>query len=267
MVSPTPLEKPQMWTCPSGRTLAYHRFDPAAEGGVATSPVGVVFLHGLMSDMNGGKALHVEAHCRQRGWSMLRFDQSGHGQSEGRFIDGTIGGWAEDTCAMIDALTTGPQIVIGSSMGGWVMLLTALKRQDRVAGLLGIAPAPDFTEDLTWPALTPAQQAEVMETGTVAVPSAYSDEPYRFSRALFDDGRRNCLLGAPIPFAGPVRILHGQQDEAVPWQHALRIADRLTTTDVEITFIKGGDHRLSEPAHLDRLSQTLDALHAAVSTG
>lgn len=250
---------------PSGNTLAYHRFDPAAEGAVATSPVGVVFLHGLMSDMNGGKALHVEAHCRQRGWSCLRFDQSGHGESDGRFIDGTIGSWAEDTCALIDAVTVGPQILVGSSMGGWVMLLAALKRQDRVAGLLGIAPAPDFTEDLTWPSLSAGQQQQVMETGLVEVPSGYSEEPYRFSRALFEDGRQNCLLGAPIPFAGPVRILHGQQDDAVPWQQSLRLADQLTSADVELTFIKAGDHRLSEPQHLERLSQTLESLHATVS--
>jgi pimeloyl-ACP methyl ester carboxylesterase len=146
------------------------------------------------------------------------------------------------------------------------MLLAALARPERVAGLLGIAPAPDFTEDLSWPSLTPAQQAAIIEEGRVEMPNPYSETPYVYSRRLFEDGRRHLLLGGPIPLRMPVRILHGQNDEAVPWQRSLTLMDRLDSDDVEATFVKGGDHRLSEPRDLDRLGRTLDALLATLET-
>jgi pimeloyl-ACP methyl ester carboxylesterase len=226
--------------------------------------VGVVFLHGLMSDMDGGKALYLEDHCRAQGRPFLRFDQFGHGQSSGAFTDGTLGRWAEDTAAVLDGLCEGPQVVVGSSMGGWVMLLAALARPQKVAGLLGIAPAPDFTEDLTWHELNEEQRAAVLRDGVVHIPSDYSDQPYSFSKALFDDGRQNLLLRGPIAYRGPVRILHGQQDEAVPWQRSLTLIDALESDDVACTFIKRGDHRLSEPEDLRRMASTLDALLALV---
>lgn len=249
-----PADSARILSRPDGSSIAYHR----SEG----QGVGVVFIHGLMSDMDGGKAVHAEAHCQAQGRPFVRFDQYGHGQSSGAFPDGSVGRWAEDTVAVLDHLTEGPQVLVGSSCGGWLMLLAALARPDRVAGLLGIAPAPDFTEDLSWPSLTPDQQEAVTREGRVEVPNPYSDDPYVYSKRLFDDGRRNLLLRDAIGIRCPVRILHGQQDEAVPWDRSLTLMDRLETTDVACTFIKSGDHRLSEPADLDRLSRTLDEVLA-----
>lgn len=247
-----PADSARILSRPDGSSIAYHRSD-----GTGT---GVVFIHGLMSDMDGGKALHVEAQCRAQGRPFVRFDQFGHGLSSGAFPDGSVGRWAEDTVAVLDHLTDGPQVLVGSSCGGWLMLLAALARPERVAGLVGIAPAPDFTEDLSWPSLTPEQQEMVTREGRVEMPNPYSEDPYVYSKRLFDDGRRNLLLRDTIPIHCPVRILHGQQDEAVPWERSLILMDRLAGTDVECTFIKAGDHRLSEPADLDRLSRALDEI-------
>lgn len=251
-----PADSARILSRPDGTSIAYHR--SPGKG------IGVVFIHGLMSDMAGGKALHVEAHCQAQGRPFVRFDQYGHGQSSGAFPDGCIGRWAEDTVAVLDHLTDGPQVLVGSSCGGWLMLLAALARPDRVAGLVGIAPAPDFTEDLSWPSLSAEQQEAVLREGRVEMPNPYSDQPYVYSKRLFDDGRRHLLLREPIPLSMPVRILHGQQDEAVPWQRSLTLMDRLAGADVEATFIKSGDHRLSEPADLERLSRTLDEVLARV---
>lgn len=241
---------------PDGSSIAYKALPGKGPG--------VVFIHGFMSDMEGSKALFVEDLCRSSGRAFVRFDQTGHGVSSGRFEDGTIGRWAEDTIAVLDHLTDGPQVVIGSSMGGWLMLLAALARPHKVAGLIGIAPAPDFTEDLTWQELSDDQRRLIDSTGRVEIPSDYSETPYTFTRALFDDGRRNMLLRDTIPFTGPVRILHGQQDTAVPWQRSLTLMERLASTDVETTFIKGGDHRLSEPADLERLATALAQVIARI---
>lgn len=251
-----PADSARILSRPDGTSIAYHR--SPGKG------IGVVFIHGLMSDMAGGKALHVEAHCQAQGRPFVRFDQYGHGQSSGAFPDGCIGRWAEDTVAVLDHLTEGPQVLVGSSCGGWLMLLAALARPDRVAGLVGIAPAPDFTEDLSWPSLSAEQQEAVLREGRVEMPNPYSDQPYVYSKRLFDDGRRHLLLREPIHLSMPVRILHGQQDEAVPWQRSLTLMDRLAGADVEATFIKSGDHRLSEPADLERLSRTLDEVLARV---
>ncbi|MGC2856081.1 alpha/beta fold hydrolase [Novispirillum sp. DQ9] len=223
---------------------------------------GVVFLHGFMSDMDGGKALFLERHCRERGLAFVRFDQFGHGKSSGAFEDGSIGRWAEDAVAVLDALTEGPQVLVGSSCGGWLMLLAAMARPKRVAGLVGIAAAPDFTEDLVWPEMSDDQRAAVLRDGLVRIPSEYSDQPYTFTKRLFDDGRRNMVLRDTIPFDGPVRLLHGQKDDAVPWQRSLTLMDRLRSTDVECTFIKAGDHRLSEPHDLARMAHALDEVVA-----
>lgn len=254
---PSRRHAPQILPRPDGSSIAYHRTEGAAPG--------VVFIHGFMSDMEGGKALHLEEHCRARGLAFVRFDQFGHGTSPGAFADGTVGRWAEDTVAVLDHLTEGPQILVGSSMGGWLMILAALARPERVAGLLGIAPAPDFTEDLTWPHLTDVQREEVLREGYTYVPSDYSEAPYTFTKRLFDDGRRHLVLRDTIPFDGPVRILHGQKDDAVPWERSLTLMQKLRSDDVECTFIKDGDHRLSKPHDLERLSATLDALVARVA--
>ena len=220
---------------------------------------GVVFLPGFRSDMQGSKALALREHCLATGRALLRFDYSGHGESAGRFEDGTIGQWAADAIAVFDALTEGPQVLVGSSMGGWIALLLARARPDRIAGLIGIAPAPDFTETLMWPEFTDAQRAELMAKGVLYLPSQYGD-PTPVTSALIEDGKLHNVLDAPIPLDCPVRILHGMQDPDVPWRHALRLVDALAGKDVRLHLIKDGDHRLSRPEDLALLAQTLDSL-------
>jgi pimeloyl-ACP methyl ester carboxylesterase len=210
--------------------------------------------------MTGGKALAVEAFCRARGQAFLRFDVSGHGQSGGRFEDGTIGAWAEDVVAALDALTAGPQVIVGSSMGGWLMLLAALQRRERIAGLLGLAAAPDFTEELIYPGFTPEQKRALLTEGQVVIPSDYDCGDFVITRALIDEGRHNLLLGGPINLTCPVRLIHGQKDPDVPWQTALRLAEHLVSDDVEVTLVKNAGHRLSEPEDLTRMLAVLEGL-------
>jgi pimeloyl-ACP methyl ester carboxylesterase len=243
---------PAILARPDGATIAYRR--------IAGAPPGIVFLGGFRSDMTGTKALFLEDYCRRRGQAFVRFDYFGHGASSGEFALGTIGRWREDAIAIIDSLTLGPQILVGSSMGGWIMLLAALARRERIAALIGIAGAPDFTEELLWPRLTPAQREEIMARGTVVLPSGYDPAGYLYTSALIEDGRRHLLLRQPIALDIPVRLLHGLRDESVPWQLSLRVADRLTSRDVALTLVKDGDHRLSSEPDLARLAQTLDAL-------
>ena len=230
---------------PGGGTIAYHKT-------AGRSPE-VVFLTGLRSDMTGGKALALEALCRARGQAYLRFDYRGHGRSSGAFAEGTIGGWREDALDVVDRLTHGPLVLVGSSLGGWLMLLAALARPARVAGLVGIAPAADFTEELMWQRFSPDQRAVVVRDGVLQLPTPYGPEPTPITSTLIEEGRRHLLLGGPIGFAGPVRLTHGLDDPDVPWQTSLRIAERLTSTDVEVTLVKGGGHRLSEPPDLERM--------------
>ena len=234
---------------PDGQTIAYHRTPGATPG--------VVFCGGYASDMTGTKAVALEEFCRARGRAFVRFDYLGHGASSGDFAEGTIGRWADDAIAVIDALSEGPQVLVGSSMGGWIMLLAARARRERVAALVGIAAAPDFTEAM-WEALDDARRATLMREGAVHEPSDYSDEPYTITRALIEDGRDHLLLGSPIPVSCPVRLLQGMKDTAVPWRTALKLAERLEGGDVEVTLVKSGDHRLSEPADIARLTRTLD---------
>lgn len=243
---------PRILARADGAAIAYHKTP-------GKSP-GVVFLSGFMSDMTGGKALFVEERCKARGQACLRFDYFGCGQSSGAFTDGTIGRWAEDTVAVLDELTEGPQVLIGSSMGGWIMLLAALARPDRVAGLIGIAPAPDFTEDILINEMTADQKAALERDGVVYVDSPYGPEPTPFTRALIDDGQRHLVLRRKMPLTCPVRIIHGMNDSDVPWPTSLQISQMLKGDDVEIQFVKTGDHRLSQPQDLDRLGRTLDAL-------
>lgn len=220
----------------------------------------VVFLPGFASDMGGTKASLLAAHCERRGQAVLRLDYAGHGASGGRFEDGTIGGWTADALAVIDAaVPKGKLLLIGSSMGGWIMLLAALARPKRIAGLLGIAPAPDFTETLIWDALMPEQRDGLTETGRMEVPSEYG-APLVLTRGLIEEGRQHLLLRRDIPLTCPVRLLHGQRDEDVPWKTALRLADALKSADVQVTLVKDGDHRLSRPADLALLTGLLDGL-------
>ncbi|MEQ9445059.1 MAG: alpha/beta hydrolase [Rhodospirillaceae bacterium] len=225
---------------------------------------GVIFLHGLKSDRGGTKAAHLMRYCQSKNIPYLTFDMFGHGESSGDFVQGSITRWTEDALAILDELTTGPQILVGSSMGGWVMLKTALARTNRVAGLIGIAAAPDFTEDLMWVSLTQDQREAFLETGRLSLPTSYEDEPYDIGIKLIEDGRCALLLKAPIAFTGPVRLLHGLEDSDVPWQTAVKISEQLTSNDVTLTLVKDGLHNLSRPQDLDLLTSTLDGLVAKV---
>ncbi len=219
----------------------------------------VVFLPGFRSDMSGQKATDLAAFCAATGRAMLRFDYSGHGASGGRFEDGTIGRWADDALAAIDAVTTGRLLLVGSSMGGWIALLAARARPERVAGLIGVAAAPDFTETLMWDAMAPPERAQLMRDGVIHVPSEYGD-PSPITRALIEDGRRHLLLGGPIAIDCPVRLIHGQRDADVPWETTLRTAERIASEDVRVILVKDGDHRLSRPADLALLRREIAAL-------
>jgi pimeloyl-ACP methyl ester carboxylesterase len=230
---------------PDGNTVAYNR--------TAGASPGVVFCGGLMSDMTGTKAMALEAFCRARGQAFVRFDYLGHGASSGRFEDGTIGRWAKDAIAVIDALTEGPVVLVGSSMGGWIMLLAALARRARIRALVGVAAAPDFTRRMLTDELDPDQRARLARDGRVEIPSDYGEAPYVITRALIDDGESHCLLDRKIDLDCPVRLLHGMDDATVPWRTSIRLMDALASADVTLTLVKAGDHRLSEPADLDRL--------------
>lgn len=237
-------------------TIAY-RHTPARSPGRGP---GILFCGGFMSDMTGSKALALEAWAVRQGLACTRFDYQGHGASSGRFEDGTVGLWAEDALAVLDHVTQGPQILVGSSMGGWIALLTALKRPERVAALVGVASAPDFTEDLIWDALSPEAHAALLRDGAWYRPSQYFEEPKPVTLALIEDGRRHLLLRGPIRFGGPVRLLHGMADPDVPWQTSLRVAEALTSTDVRVTLVKDGDHRLSRDADIALLCRTVGDL-------
>ena len=226
----------------------------------AGSQPGVMFCGGFKSDMTGSKALALEAFCRERGRAFTRFDYRGHGASSGAFEEGTIGAWADDAIAVLDAVTEGPLVLIGSSMGGWIMVLAALARPERIKGLVGIASGPDFTEDLIWARGNDAQRAELLEKGRWVAPSAYSDEPYIITRDLIEEGRRHLVLRAPIPFFGPVHLLHGQVDPDVPWETSLRLAEALQSEDVTVELIKSGDHRLSKSDEIARICKATERI-------
>jgi pimeloyl-ACP methyl ester carboxylesterase len=221
----------------------------------------IVFLPGFRSDMTGDKATALASFCAGRGMAMLRFDYSGHGASGGDFLDGTIGAWAADALAAIDALTSGPLILVGSSMGGWIALLTAIARPDRVTALVGIAAAPDFTQRLMWDSMAPSERAVLERDGVLYVPSQYG-EPTPITRALIEDGANHLVLTGPMPIRCPIRLLHGQNDPDVPWELALRIAEQVETPDARVILVKDGDHRLSRAADLTLLRQTVAALLA-----
>jgi pimeloyl-ACP methyl ester carboxylesterase len=244
MASPDYLDTPQ------GRRIAYHRTPGQGPG--------VVFLGGFRSDMEGTKALHLEAWARARGQAFLRFDYSGHGQSSGQFLDGAIGDWAEDAAAAVSALTEGPQVLIGSSMGGWIALLTARRMPGRVAGLVGIAAAPDFTEDSMWAGFTAAERAALARDGRVEQPSDYSDAPHVITRRLIEDGRDQLVLRTPLALDMPVRLLQGTADADVELSVALRLLDHADGGDIRLTLVKGADHRFSDPDCLALIERTLD---------
>lgn len=250
---PPPMPTPRYFTRPDGLRLACRLRD--GHGREGNGPT-VVFLPGYMSDMDGGKAVALDDWAARTGRAMLRLDYAGCGSSEGAFEDGTLTSWRDDALLLIDALTQGPLIVVGSSMGGWIALLVALARPDRVAGLVGIAAAPDFTQ---W-GFSDAQRAEIMEKGRLVEPTDYGDQPYVTTRAFWESGQANLLLAGEIAIDCPVRLLQGQADPDVPWRTALRLSEKLRSSDVQTLLIKDGDHRLSRTGDIGRLIETVAAL-------
>ncbi len=237
---------------PDQNKIAYH----LSEGKTPT----VIFLGGFKSDMQGGKALALEAFCQQRGQRFIRFDYSGHGQSSGKFTDGTIGSWKKDALTILDTLGGEKNILVGSSMGGWIALLLALARPEKISGLITIAAAPDFTERRIWQQSGEEARKELMEKGIYHAPSCYGEEPYPITRQLVEEGRNHLLMGGRINVRVPVRLLHGRLDPDVPWQTSAELMEKLASDDVELHVIKNAGHRLSEPNNLQLLCKTLEEL-------
>jgi pimeloyl-ACP methyl ester carboxylesterase len=235
---------------PDGATIAYRKTPGRAPG--------VVFLGGFQSDMTGNKAVALETHCLARGQAFLRFDYGGHGASSGRFEDGSVARWAEDAQAALDELTQGPQVLVGSSMGGWIALLLAQWRPERVKAVIGVAAAPDFTERLIFDAMPPEEQHQLMRDGRIVYPAEPGGAPYVVTRRLIEESRKILLLSGAIKVACPVRLIHGMKDADVPWRWAPDIAERLAGSDVRVTLVKEGDHRLSRPEDLALLWSTME---------
>jgi pimeloyl-ACP methyl ester carboxylesterase len=238
------------------QTIAYQQ---QAGDGRKNRP-GVVFCGGFRSDMTGTKAQALAAWAAETGRSFTRFDYFGHGASSGAFTEGTMSYWRGDIPHVLDHLCDGPQILIGSSFGGWLSLMAALDRPEKVAGLVLIAPAVDMTERLMWARFSDKARKKLMHEGLVYDPSEYDPEGYPITRELIEDGRNHLMLDAPININLPVRILHGQQDDAVPWELSLELVAQLTSKDIDLYLIKAGDHRLSESHEIDRLFQLIDSL-------
>ena len=238
---------------PQGRRLAYHK----TEG---TGPC-VVFLGGLKSDMMGTKAVFLEDWAKREGRAFLRFDYSGHGESSGAFTDGCIGDWAEDTLAAVEALTEGPILPVGSSMGGWQSLLLVRALPARIAGLVTIAAAPDFTEDGYWASFTEAQKKTLAETGQVELPSDYM-EPYIITRRMIEDGRKQLVLRDPLQLPFPTRFLQGTADTAVSVATAVRLLEHAQGPDMQLQLVKDADHRFSDDRCLELLIQAVEEVSA-----
>lgn len=242
---------PSFFDGPNGR-IAYRRFDGRGPA--------IVWFGGFKSDMTGTKAEALSEWAAREARAFLRFDYSGHGASDGRFVDGTISAWLADALAAIDALTEGPVLLVGSSLGGWIAALAALSRKERVAGSVFIAPAPDFTEALIWDQMTEAERDRVMRDGMLVEHSPYSIEPTIITRALIEDGRKHLILGGKIDITCPVRIVQGMADDEVPWRHAACFAELLRSDDVEMILLKSGDHRLSTPPEIAIILKAIEEL-------
>lgn len=235
---------------PDGETLAFKRIE--GEGPT------VVWIGGFRSDMEGTKALALDAAARGRGWAFVRYDHFAHGRSSGDWRKATVGRWREDAIALVDSLE-GPVVVVGSSMGGWVALLLALARPERLAGLVLVNPAQDFTERLMWPGLADHERQAILRDGETLIDEAGLGE-YILTLTMFEEARDWLLLDAPVPIPAPVHILQGRADDVVPWRHAAALVERLTGGDVRLDLIEGGDHRLSGPEDLDRLIEAVERM-------
>lgn len=222
--------------------LAYHKLKGKQPG--------LVFLHGFKSDMEGAKALALEEFCWKEGRQFIRFDFRGHGKSSGTFNDFRIGMAKEDAIAVLDNLCDGPQLLVGSSMGGWIMLLAAMARPEKIAGLIGIAAAPDFTEHLLLDAFTHAQRRDLQKKGSVMVPNCYGGDAYPISKEFIVESGEHLVLDATIPLTCPVHLIHGTMDDDVPWEFSMTLNEKLESKDVRTTLVKDGDHRLSSEKHL-----------------
>ncbi len=249
---------PDMLPRPDGQSVAYHHTPGDAPG--------VLFCSGFMSDMDGTKATALEQAMKDLGRSYTRFDYLGHGQSTGLFTDGTISRWTDDALAVLDECTAGPQVIVGSSMGGWIGLRMALLRPNRVKGFVGIATAPDFTTQMKVDLPDDALQ-DLEKQGYWQQPSEYSDEPYIITRKLLEDGSRNFVMESPMDISCPVHLLQGMKDDSVPWQTALAIQETIVGDDVVVTLVKNGDHRLSEREDIDRLIVTVERLCGRLEAG
>jgi len=247
----------QELTTPQGRRIAYDLTKGQGPG--------VVFLGGFKSDRQGTKALHLEAWAKAQGRAFLRLDYSGHGDSSGAFEDGCIGDWAADARAAVELLTRGPQVLVGSSMGGWIALLIARARPDLIAGLVGIAAAPDFTEDSIWAGLDKDARATLARDRRIEEPSDYGPEPYVYTQRLIEDGRNNLVLRDPLPLPFPVRLLQGTADADVDQSVALRLLDHASGDDIRLTLVKGADHRFSGAAQLAMIQAAVEEVLTAAT--
>lgn len=237
----------------NGNFIAYNRLDKKNK-----NLPEVLFLGGFKSDMMGTKATFLDKLCQNRDQTFTRFDYFGHGLSSGEFTQGTIGLWLEDTLAMIDQVTEGPLILVGSSMGGWLMILAALARPERIHGLIGIAAAPDFTEELIWASLTETQRLAFLSQGIIQTPSQYENQGFPITLQLVEEGRSHLVFPKPLPIQCPVHLIHGDGDRDVPWELSQRLFKNLNSSEVTLTLIRGGDHRLNTPLALGRLSSLLN---------
>lgn len=227
----------------------------------------VIFFGGFKSDMTGTKATALEELCKKNGQRFIRFDYSGHGKSSGRFEDGTIGEWKQDALAIIDKLGAEKNILVGSSMGAWVALLCALERKEKTSAFVGIASAPDFTENLIWNKLNDEQKTQLRSDGVYHAPSCYGDDPYPITLKLIEEARNHLLLSKTIDLNIPIRLIHGTKDQDVPYATSKTLADRITGKDKKITLIEGGDHRLSEPQQLDIICKSVQELCKSTQKG